>query len=202
MLKGLLSLILSLCLWLSMPSSALAVLWVIDDNFSIEYTVNTKTQELNLTFKLQNEVNGWMGLCFHEFMFPSDCIVAWMGPEKNFHALDTYNPGIPTLSSFPSPIQDTNPVIKLNGGSQFNNKNNLTDVFGTYNNGIIVISLKRKLITEDIFDFQIYPGRQFHVVAAYSDSPWTPIYNAQQASHISYDAMTWYIEPSAYSSMP
>jgi hypothetical protein len=95
-----------------------------------------------------------------------------------------YNPGIPTLPVFPAPLQDTDPLIKNIGASPLDNRNNLTNITGTNSNGVITISVQRKLQTGDIFDFQFQPRMQLNVVSAYNQSqPWNDGYNEQQPSH-------------------
>ncbi len=167
--------------------------WVVDDNFTVRYSVDTATQEMLLTFTLTNGKSGWMGLTFNEFMFPGDSIVAWWDDEAGQPmALDLYNPGIPELSSFPAPLQDTNPAIMVPGGDPYYNKDNIISVDGSQIGGVTTITVRRELITQDILDFQIYPDQLFHVVAAYNDSVgWNTEYDAQQAEHTAYGADTW-----------
>lgn len=167
--------------------------WVVDDNLKIVYSVDTATQEMVLTFTLMNGKSGWVGLTFNEFMFPGDSIVAWWDAEADQPmALDLYNPGIPTLESFPAPVQDTNPVIRVPGGDPYDNKDNIVSVDGSQIDGFTTITVRRELITQDILDFQIYPDQLFHVVAAYNDSVgWNTEYNAQQAEHTAYGSDTW-----------
>ncbi len=166
--------------------------WVVDENLTIRYSVDTATQEMLLTFTMMNGKSGWMGITFHEFMFPGDSIVAWWDPQDGPMALDLYNPGIPTLPGFPSPLQDTNPILRTPGMSPYDNVDNVEVVSGSQSNGVTTITVRRPLVTEDIFDFQIYPAQLFHVVAAYNDAVgWNPAYNAQQAEHTAYGADTW-----------
>lgn len=180
----------SISLLFLVSPQAKATLWNVDENFTIEYQLINDETELQFRFTLENELTGWMGICFHSFMFPADCIVAWWDPKTNTpKALDTYNPGIPTLPVFPAPLQDTDPIITLQGASPLDNKNNLTNITGTNNNGVITISVQRKLQTGDIFDFQFEPGMQLNVVSAYNQSlPWNDNYNAQQPSHTKFGA--------------
>lgn len=164
--------------------------WVMDENFSIQYHVQDN-DVLNLTFQLLNGLDGWMGLCFHEFMFPADCIVAWWDEDQPF-AWDTYNPGIPTLPFFPSPVQDTDPMLVSPGGSPMDNKDNITQISGSNANDVLSISVQRPLITEDIFDFQIYPDQIFHVIGAYSaDEIFDDVDDAIQPEHTAYGSDEW-----------
>lgn len=187
--------VISLLVPLTIPSIAFSYLWTIDENFQIEYQVDSQEETINIRFVLKNGARGWMGICFHQFMFPADCIIAWQDDNHVSHALDMYNPGIPTLAFFPAPAQDTNPtLIQPNNNGPFNNKDNLFNIMGTNENGILTISFKRKLITQDIFDFQIYPNRQFHVVAAYNRNlVWNAGYNEQQPTHTKIGADVWII---------
>lgn len=168
--------------------------WVVDNNFQIRYFVQAQTQRMFLTFTMLNNNSGWMGLTFHEFMFPGDSIVAWWqgGASGGGQCLDLYNPGIPTLSNFPSPLQDTNPVLKYPGGSPYDNVDNVQVGESSNGGGTVSITCQRQLLTQDIFDFQIYPDQLFHVVAAYNTkSGWDDQYNAQQPEHTAYGADVW-----------
>ena len=169
--------------------------WVVDNNFQIRYFVQAPTQTMFLTFTLLNGNNGWMGLTFHEFIFPGDSIVAWCdgSPEGGEgQCLDLYNPGIPTIPNFPAPLQDTNPILKLSNDDPYDNVDNVSVDNFSNANGIVSITCQRALVTEDIFDFQIFPDQLFHVVSAYNAKlPWNPQYNAQQPSHTAYGADTW-----------
>jgi len=168
-------------------------MWVMDENFTIQYHV-IDNDTLTLTFELVNGLDGWMGLCFSEFMFPADCIIVWWDEGQPF-AWDAYNPGIPTLPFFPSPVQDTDPILVTPGGSPLDNKDNLTQISGSNANGVLSISVQRPLITEDIFDFQIYPDRIFPVIGAYAAHE---IFDDQddviQPEHTAHGADQWEFE--------
>lgn len=158
--------------------------WYVDENFLIRYLVNPDEQTIDFTFTLSNGSDGWMGLCFNEFMFPADCIIAWMDDGVP-SAWDAYNPGIPTLPVFPSPIQDTDPVLQIEPPNPLDNVDNLlsiTDVSGS-DPGSVSIEVSRKLVTEDIFDYQIYEGWT-NVVAAYNATQgFINEFNALQPGH-------------------
>lgn len=178
-----------------MNSSLMAYSWEVDSNFQINYYPDNENQVLNLEFILKNNAHGWMGLCFNHFMFPADCIVAWMDDNGNPRALDLYNPGIPNFENFPAPLQDTNPQIITDMNSEFaiyNNKDNLINLSGEISKDTITIRVSRKYITRDIFDFQIHPEKEFSVVAAYNtEIGWNPAYNASQATHNSIGSAKW-----------
>ena len=167
--------------------------WVMDENFTIRYQVDTTTLDMLITFTMMNGKSGWMGLTFHEFMFPGDAIVAWWDEQTDQPmALDLYNPGIPTLPNFPSPLQDPNPLLKTPGMSPYDNVDNVEVVSGSQSNGVTTITVKRQLVTQDIFDFQIYPAQLFHVAAAYNDAVgWNTELDAQQADHTAYGSDMW-----------
>ena len=170
-----------------------AALWRMDDNFSIEYTVTSN--KIRFTFQLQNNKNGWMSVAFHEFEFPADTIVAWYDTETNTpRCLDYYNPGIPTIANFPSPMQDTNPIMKIEGGNPSNNINNVQLVEATNENGIVSITCERNLVTNDIFDAQFRRGMQLNVYGAYNDSlGFNDTYNWQQPFRTAFGTTRWFI---------
>lgn len=165
-------------------------LWNVDENFQIMYHV-LDGETITFTFTLTNGFDGWMGLCFHEFMFPADCIITWMEGNQPF-GWDSYNPGIPALPAFPAPLQDTDPILVLPDGSPYDNKDNLTNIMGTRMSETVSVSVQRALITEDIFDFQIYPDRLFNVIAAYSkDQIFLDEDGSPQPEHTAYGAARW-----------
>lgn len=165
---------------------------VIDDNFEIQYEVNTDDAAIEITFRLSNGHSGWMGLTFGEFMFPGDSIIVWMDESGIPQVWDAYNPGIPTLPTFPAPLEDINPVLVLPNGNPFDNVENVEVVSSSQVDGVTTITVRRALITQDIFDFQIYPNQTYHVVAAYNTTlPWNPSLDAQQPDHTSYGSMMW-----------
>ncbi|MCB0917757.1 MAG: hypothetical protein KDC39_04220 [Actinobacteria bacterium] len=170
--------------WLFLDSTSAGTLATIDENFSIQQTVDD--EYIYFKFILQNGRKGWMGLGFHSFMFPADNIIAWLDAQGIPHVWDAYNPGIPTLSFFPSPSPDINPIFITDPNNPYNNKDNILNVQGSNNEelGIITISFQRKLITEDVFDFQLQWNTQFNVNAAYNeDLTFTDIMDANQPSH-------------------
>lgn len=149
-------------------TNAKAYLFTVDNNFSVEYEVIGS--DIQFTLQLSNSMSGWMSIVFHEFLFPADALVAWYDQSNGqAHCWDTYNPGIPTLPEFPSPLYDDDPTITIQGGSPYNNVQNYQVVGSSHSNGITTIICKRKLVTQDIFDFQIYKGRNFHVKVSYSE---------------------------------
>lgn len=163
-------------------------LWEVDENFSIQYRAFETT--LQLAFTLRNDNTGWMGMTFSEFMFPGDSIVAWYDADQDRPmAFDYYNPGIPTLPNFPAPIQDTNPILKTDDGDVYDNVDNISVVSSSVADGVITIVVQRDLITEDIFDYQIYADSQQNVVSAYNSTEvFSEAYNAQQPGHTQYGA--------------
>ena len=114
-------------------------------------------------------MNGWMTVVFNTFPFPADSIVAWWDPETNQALVwDAYNPGIPTLPSFPSPLQDTDPTLNIPNGAPNDNQNNVKIIYASNQNGIIDIILQRPLITRDILDIQLETGGQYRVNLMYN----------------------------------
>lgn len=177
--------------WGEPVSEPKAMEWMLDDKVTILYSARNET--LTLTFMMQDPPSaGWMGLTFHEFMFPGDSIVvSWDGDVQSTFALDTYNPGIPTLANFPAPLQDTNPILKLSS-NPLDNRDNVTLTGATDVNGTLVITVDRDLQTGDIFDFQMTDDDRFNVVAAYGlGQSWNRSYNAQQPGHTFYAADIW-----------
>ncbi len=170
------------------------VVMVANDDFEVMYST-LDSDMLNLTFHLSNGADGWMGVCFNEFMFPADCIVAWIDPDSGVAMVwDAYNPGIPTLSFFPSPTKDDNPVITLQGGSPLDNKENvnITSYTTSAEAGTITINLQRLMQTGDLFDYQFAPGMQLNVVWAYSsDQVFFNDLDAMQPEHTEYGAWRW-----------
>ena len=166
--------------------------WMLNDQATILYSV--EEERLVLTFMMRNPADaGWMGLTFNEFMFPGDSIVvSWDGSgAQSAFALDSYNPGIPTLPNFPAPLQDTNPRLKLTG-DPLDNRDNVTLTGASDTNGTLVITVERDLQTGDIFDFQMTDDDRFNVVAAYGlGQTWNRSYDAQQPGHTFYAADIW-----------
>lgn len=166
-----------------LPINAFAAAWAIDDNYEVEYQI--VNDNIQITFTLKNYNIGWMTVIFGEFLFPADSIVVWW----NYHAnramvWDAYNPGIPTFVSFPSPVQDIDPIIKIEGGSVYNNRNNVRIVSQSNKNGVITIVCERALITRDIFDEQLYKNREVHVMAGYNHSmPFVDQFSAVQPGY-------------------
>ena len=141
---------------------------VVDANFQVEYEVSGS--DLVLTFQLSNNKTGWMAVAFNEFFFPADTIVVWYDEEQQeAYAWDAYNPGVPTLPSFPTPLSDTDPLIVLQGGTPYDNQDNVELVSASSVNGVTTIQVSRPLITEDIFDIQIEPDHQFYAMSMYGE---------------------------------
>ncbi len=166
---------------------------VVDENFSIGYHV-LDGETLTLQFTLVNGADGWMGVCFHEFMFPADCVIAWMDDGETY-AWDAYNPGIPTLVNFPAPLQDTDPVLVIDPPNGLNNRDNLTGVVGTDSSGEIIVTMQRPMFTGDIFDFEFDSAGLINVIAAYSSTEvFTNADNAQQPMHTAAIGATWALD--------
>lgn len=188
----------SICLACSLlaASASHAVLWTVDDNLAIEYYVD-REDNINFIFNIKTNLTGWYGICFHEFMFPGDCIIVSNGGAGGtITAMDFYNPGIPTLPNFPAPLQDTNPIMKLNNGDVLNNVNNVKMVGSTNNSdGTTSVHISRALQTGDIFDMQFEPGLHLNVVAAYNlVHLWDFTYGAQQVPHTNIGATRMIID--------
>jgi len=166
-------------------------LWVLDNTAQIHYSVDDSYLELTFTFK-PNGQSGWIGLGFAAFMFPADNIIVSLD-NGTASAYDEYNPGIPTLPTFPNPLLDTDPVLKIEGESPYDNVDNVELVGSSFNNGVATVTVRRALQTFDIFDFQFEFQRMFHVVAAYQlTTPFSPY--GQNAVHNAYFAGTWLFE--------
>ncbi|MDC0535849.1 hypothetical protein OAO18_08590, partial [Francisellaceae bacterium] len=102
------------------------------------------------------------------------------------------NPGIPTLPSFPAPLQDNNPYMIIQGGSPLDNKQNVTIVSASNKEEVITIKTERKLVTGDIFDLQFELGRSYNVVAAYNKNQgFINEFNANQPMHTSVGSDRW-----------
>jgi len=169
------------------------ILMVANEDFEVLYSTSDNDDLLDLTFHLSNGADGWMGVCFNAFMFPADCIIAWIDPQTGQPMVwDAYNPGIPTLSFFPSPTLDDNPILTLQGGSPLDNQENVSITGFTNANEAITINLQRKMQTGDIFDYQFEPGMQLNVVWAYSsDQVFFNDLDAVQPEHTAYGAWRW-----------
>ncbi len=168
------------------------IVMVANEDLKILYSTSDNAN-LDLTFQLSNGANGWMGVCFHEFMFPADCIVAWIEPQTGQAMVwDAYNPGIPTLPFFPAPTQDNNPALMVQGASPLDNQENVIITGSNTANDIITINLQRKMQTGDIFDFQFAPDMQFNIVWAYSsDKVFINEFNAIQPTHTAAGGSRW-----------
>jgi hypothetical protein len=168
------------------------IVMVANEDFEVLYSTAYDGDLLDLTFQLSNGADGWMGVCFNAFMFPADCIIAWIDPQGQPVVWDAYNPGIPTLSFFPSPTLDDNPILMVQGASPLDNQENVSITGFTNANGVITINLQRKMQTGDIFDFQFETGMQLNVVWAYSsDQIFVNEMDALQPEHTAYGAWRW-----------
>lgn len=168
-------------------------LWTVDENYQILYSVvGTK---LRLEFILKNGREGWMGLAFHQFLFPADTIIVWWDKQTNSAmAWDAYNPGIPTLENFPSPLRDNNPLITLMSGSPYDNKENVQIVAASRTDDTITIVVERDLETQDVFDYQLIRGRQFYVWGAYNETlTFSSDLNALQPTYTNHATGIWKI---------
>ena len=162
--------------FVALPTNAQT--WTIDPNYNVSYAV--VDSELTVQFELRNNQSGWMAVAFNDFEFPADTIVAWYDPAtKSATCWDAYNPGIPTLNNFPSPLQDTDPILKLNDGSPMNNQDNVRVVSSAVADGITRIMCERDLITGDVFDRQLRVGDSFEVWSAYNADQ---IYSSQSGA--------------------
>jgi len=157
--------------------------WDLDDRVSIGYQVIG--ERIRLTFTMADAgPEGWIGLTFHEFMYPGDSIiVSWGAAQQEAFALDAYNPGIPTFVNFPAPLQDTNPELIVPGVSPLDNQDNVIMAAAVNTAGSQVITVERDLQTGDIFDFQLSGNQAFPVVGAYGHQAWNKEYNAIQPMH-------------------
>ena len=157
---------------ISFPSSLTTAgsnLFTVDENYQIFYSVvGTK---LRLEFILKNGREGWMGLAFHNFIFPADTVIVWWDKETDSAVVwDAYNPGIPTLPNFPSPLRDDDPILSVEGESPYYNLENVQIVSANRTDDTITIICERDLETQDIFDYQLAEGRQFYVWAGYNET--------------------------------
>ena len=132
------------------------------NGLSLEYAVSDDYENLLLTFNIENPSDqGWAGLVPHPYLFPSDGIfVSWNGTE-DVYAFDTYNPGIPTLSFFPSPILDSNPLFDSANTEPTDGQLNVELVSSSLNDGVLSIVVQRPLVTDDIFDAQFQSGTSY-----------------------------------------
>lgn len=140
----------------------------VDENYQLEYQI--QDDEIYFTFQLQNQMTGWMTVVFNEFIFPADTIVVWWDSNTQKAVVwDAYNPAIATLPSFPAPIPDNSPMLMNSELSSdiYNNKENVQLISAKRVNGTITIKAKRKLITNDIFDFQLHKGSIFFIKTGY-----------------------------------
>ncbi len=163
--------------------------YVLDENFQIRYQV--VGSQIEFQFSMYNNFSGWMGLGFHEFMFPADTIVVWMDNAVPY-VWDAYNPGIPTLTFFPGPSPDDNPIFEVPGASPYDNKENVEIVNSSVSNGVTSITVRRDLVTGDIFDFALSMDRPFRVVTAYnSEQGFINEPDANQPTHTAYGSAEW-----------
>lgn len=148
-----------------------STLFVVDQDFQFDYIVDTTTQELVVTFQIKYIDEGWFGLGYHAFMFPSDNFVGSWNPAENdgqFSYFDGYNPGIPTLPFFPAPAPDTDPIFVSDGSDIFDNQNNYTCEETTTGTQFRTVECRRKLITNDIFDIQFKIDGIYPICAVYN----------------------------------
>ncbi|MCB0333191.1 MAG: hypothetical protein KDD55_06800 [Bdellovibrionales bacterium] len=142
--------------------------WQIDRNFSV--TFKEVGSRVEVTFELKNQKSGWMGLAFNEYEYPADSIVAWYDYETDTaYCWDAYNPAVPSFDSFSSPIQDHDPLLKDENGSEEYNTDDVTVVSSSVEDGVTTIVCAREMLTGDPFDYQIRTNRYFYVWAGYNE---------------------------------
>ena len=135
----------------------------VGDNLVVDFTIENPSTD------------GWAGLVFNEFIFPSDGIfISWTGTDS-VYAYDTYNPGIPTLDFFPNPALDNNPVFLTPGlASPPNNQLNVELISSSYENGVLSVQVMRPLVTGDLFDLQIEAEAQYRALAGSGEGSFQP----------------------------
>lgn len=153
------------------PPSVPTRLLEVDENYSISIGADPgDLTKLRIAFQLRNGANGWMGLVFNEFMFPADGIFVWYDEtSESCNVWDAYNPGIPTLSNFPSPLKDNDPLIKVYPANGLDNQENVEVIDCLAQDGTIEITVERALDTGDILDFPLEAGDMIRVLAQYND---------------------------------
>lgn len=142
-----------------------------DENVQFRYMVDDVNQQLIVTIEMLNVPNIWLGLGFHNFMFPADSLVVSFNDAIDNGSLqyfDGYNPGIPTLSFFPAPAPDDSPIFKMPNSNQYDNQENWTGEVTYEDEYTRTVTLNRKLVTNDIFDMQFQINGQYHACAVYN----------------------------------
>lgn len=142
-----------------------------DDNVRFGYEVDRTTQRLVLTIEMVNRPNMWVGLGFDNFMFPADSLIVSFddtGEYGDLQYFDGYNPGIPTLSFFPLPAPDDDPILTSPGASPYDNQENWQGEVTYQDEETRVVTLTRALVTEDIFDIQLQVDSQYNACGVYS----------------------------------
>ena len=155
--------------WLPLPTPP-ALRYKVDDNFSFDLQSSNTEPTFRVSFQLANFGDGWMGLIFDEYMFPSDGIFVWYdAAARTCQVWDAYNPGIPTLPSFPSPLRDDDPTLIIEPRNPLDNVENVSIVECSRENGVTSVTVERKLETGDIFDKQLAVNDIIRVLAQYND---------------------------------
>lgn len=162
-----------------------------DENFAFSYYVDEERLELVISMEMVRTPQAWAGLAFHNFMFPADSLIVSFNPtnaDGQLQYFDGYNPGIPTLSFFPSPAPDNDPIFISYPSSPFNNQENWSGIDTSEESGIRTIQLTRKLITNDIFDLQFKINGIYPVCWAYNLELGfnTSDFDAMQPTHSKY----------------
>lgn len=178
----------------SFQAPGLSGLFMVDENYQLAYQV--REENIRFTFSLSNNLDGWMGIAFHEFLFPADWIIVWWdSTTQQTIAWDAYNPGIPTLEFFPAPNPDNNPLFVEPGSAPTDNQDNISSVTGTQIGGVITIGLERPLVTEDIFDIQLQDNEAYKILLMYNgQETFAPEYDAPQPFNPSDPKMVFDLE--------
>ncbi len=170
-----------------------------DENVTFSYEVDATTQELVITIEMQNVPNMWAGVGFHNFMFPADTLMVSFNATEGLNQLqyfDGYNPGIPQLPSFPSPLPDDDPLFRMPNSSPLDNQENWSGEVIFEDEEIRVVEMRRTLVTGDIYDLQFVTTGVFPACAAYTMKQAFDMadMNASQPTHQWYRCGVMYLE--------
>lgn len=168
-------------LLLSLTAVSHAITWKVDENLVIDINPNPENKTFCITFTLENDGVGYVGLAFSDKLYPADTLVMWLSEESGQAMVwDAFNSGVPALESYPSALSDTDdlrPTMMPMHAQQ-----NYTNVSGHQSNGITTLKACRAYATGDPFDYTIQAGSTVKLHAFYNmNDTWYAQNNYQQA---------------------